>query len=189
EIDETVKSYEKIHNVDQWERENDKIEKNIQALRDKRTITTDPTQIKTLDEEIAAYERQQNALAYLAQHGLRLAQIEERRALILKEQIASLALQDQSYERQRAAAEKRAAIDRELTDERTKGKEAAVDLAHERGLIDDVQAVAAKAKIQRDADDENFNRSQRLADQKVKSIQDEIAHTKDQREEAQQNFD
>src|SRR5581483_3928979 len=189
EIDQAVRSYEKIRTPEQWDRENEKIEEQIQKLRDRRAVTTDSREIDQLNQEIAAYERQQTDLAILARRGLERAQIEQQVAIAIRGQIIAIAEEGRASERAQAAAEKRAAVERELTDERARGKSSAVDLARDRGEITDTQAVAAKAKIQRDADNENFNRSQRLADQKVQHINDEIARTGAAREEAQKNFD
>jgi hypothetical protein len=188
EINQAVKSYEKIRTPEQWDRENNKIEENIQKLRDKRAITTDRAEINAINQQIAGYERQQTALAILAQRGLERAQAEEKVKLAIRDQINLLAQGDRSSQHALAAAENRAKVENQLTDLRAKGISSAVDVARERGLISETQAVALKAKIERDADEENFRRSQDVSDKKISSINNEIARTKAQREEAEKGF-
>ncbi len=96
EIDQSVKGYANISTAAQWDKENDKIEEQIQLLRDKRRFSTDPTEQQNLSKEIEARQRQQQDLAILAQRGYERAQAEEKVKLSIRDQIDAMAQADKT---------------------------------------------------------------------------------------------
>ncbi len=150
EIDRSVKGYESIRTAAQWDKENEKIEDQIQLLRDKLKLTSNTTDRENIQKEIDARQRQQQDLAIQAQRGFERARAEEQTTKAIREQIEAMAAADKSApvgveaaKAKREEAEKNYDAVRKTEGEQLKARADAAKFAQQSA---DADVAAAQAK-------------------------------------------
>jgi hypothetical protein len=181
EAEKTAISFDRIRTAADLSKETETIRTNIELLRNKQAVETDPKKLSQLQAEISIQETLLNRLGIRSQHALELAAHEKQVGVVIADQVHDLELADKSFERARDRVKEQATVEKELNAIRLQSLNVKIAGAADRGEITQAQAEVATAQAKMGIEAADY------AIQK-KSLEDQISLIGQQGSKAKENL-
>jgi hypothetical protein len=182
EAQKTAISFDRIRTAADLSKETETIRTNIELLRNKQAVETDPKKIAQLQSEIGIQETLLSRLGIRSQRALELAEHEKQVGVTISDQVHDLELADKSFERQRERIKEQADVEKELNQIRLQARNVQIQGAEDRGEITKTQAEVETAQAKMAVGEADY------ALQK-KSLEDQISLIGQQGAKAKENLD